>query len=193
MTQFKKIQPAQGGDPIYRDETNNKVIDAKELEEKFPAIKEELDLADPGTVIDSESVSKEDGDGVTDHNGDPIDDGKKDKKDGEKPETPAATRRQRQNVPKPQDDDEDTDEGEDAKAAAPAPEKVNPYTKPVPDSDPGFGFPRKGGKTVDIFDGETPHTHIRPVAGFAVPLSEENYRNKTDSEIYEKLQELELV
>ena len=138
MPVFKKVVPAQGGDPIYRDETNNKVVDAKELEEKFPAVKEELDLADPGTQVDSESVTKENGDGVVDHNGDPIDDGKKDKPS--EPETP-----------KPAPAQPPTD----------ASRSANPFTKPVPDSNPGFGFPRKKGKTVDVFDGKTPHTHIR--------------------------------
>lgn len=54
----------------------------------------------------------------------------------------------------------------------------------------GMGFPRKNGKTVDVFDGKTPHTHVRFVANIMVPVSEENFNNRTDGEIIEKLREL---
>jgi hypothetical protein len=54
----------------------------------------------------------------------------------------------------------------------------------------GMGFPRKNGKTVDIFDGKTPHTHVRYVASIMVPVSEENYRTKSDGEIIDKLRKL---
>ena len=54
----------------------------------------------------------------------------------------------------------------------------------------GMGFPRKKGQTVDIFDGKTPHTHIRLVAGLMVPLTQENFEKRSDSEIHEKLREL---
>lgn len=59
-----------------------------------------------------------------------------------------------------------------------------------PESDPGMGFPMKGGKTVDIFDSKTPHTHIRNVAGIMVPLTQENYEQKTDGDIMKVLKKL---
>jgi hypothetical protein len=54
----------------------------------------------------------------------------------------------------------------------------------------GMGFPRRNGSTVDVFDGKTPHTHVRNVGGLMVPLSEENYNKKTDSEIQKQLDKL---
>lgn len=94
------------------------------------------------------------------------------------------------------DEDEDQD---DQQAPAPkTPEK--PAAKPRTtrsrknsddgSGEEGMGFPRVNGKTVDIFDGKTPHTHIKNVAGFVVPLSEESFNTKTDVEIMEKLKEL---
>lgn len=53
----------------------------------------------------------------------------------------------------------------------------------------GMGFPRKNGKTVDIFSGE-PHTHVRYVAGVMVPLTKENHDTRSDLEIREKLVKL---
>jgi len=67
-------------------------------------------------------------------------------------------------------------------------EKLRPGQ--VPQSDPGMGFPRVDGKTVDIFDKKTPHTHVRNVQGVMVPLSEENYNTKTDAEVMDQLAKL---
>lgn len=61
------------------------------------------------------------------------------------------------------------------------------FVSKVPQSHPGMGFPRKNGKTVDIFDGETPHTHIKLVAGYTVPLSTESFNDRTEKEIEEQL------
>lgn len=60
----------------------------------------------------------------------------------------------------------------------------------TPQSTPGMGFPRKNGRTVDIFDGTTPHTHVKLVGGYAVPLSAENYKYRTESEIESRLREM---
>lgn len=57
-------------------------------------------------------------------------------------------------------------------------------------SEEGMGFPRKNGKTVDIFDGKTPHETVKNVAGVMVPLTNENYNTKTDAEIIAKLKDL---
>lgn len=104
----------------------------------------------------------------------------------------------------PEEDDDDLDEDEstaDDEAdqtppAAPAPAKPratrNRRAANTDDGDgeEGMGFPRVDGKTVDIFDGKTPHTHVKPVAGFMVPLSAENYANKSDVEIMQQLKKL---
>lgn len=60
----------------------------------------------------------------------------------------------------------------------------------VPQSRPGMGFPRVNGYTVDLFDGETPYTHVRYVKGVVVPLSAENYKLRTDAEIEARLAEM---
>ena len=57
----------------------------------------------------------------------------------------------------------------------------------------GMGFKRVKGKTVDIFDNKTPHTRVRFVAGVMVPLSQENFENKSDGEIIEQLRKLKKI
>ena len=59
----------------------------------------------------------------------------------------------------------------------------------VPQSDPGMGFPRKDGKTLSIFS-KQPHTHVRNVNGVMVPLTKEEYENRTDAEIMHELSKL---
>ncbi len=184
MAEFVRLVD-KNGKTQYRNKTENKVVAADSL---ASALKEELDIAEPGTVIDDETIFAEKGEGVVDKDGNPIEpkDGDKsgddqsddqgagddDGKDGDKPEVPKTpTRRPR-----------------DAGATT-----RNPYSKPVPTSEDGMGYPRVNGKTVDIFDGKTPHTHVRLVGDKTVPLSEENYKTKTDSEIWERLEELKLV
>lgn len=163
MAEFVKTKA--GDKTIYTNKTDNRQVKAEDLD---PAVKEELDLADFGTVVDSDTVTQGDGDGVVDADGKPIDEDKKE-------ETP-----------------EEEPEKEEIKESV-APEKINPYRKDVAQSEKGFGFPRKNGKTGDIFDVNVPHTQVRSVAGLLVPLSDENYKTKSDAEIYERLDELKLV
>lgn len=54
----------------------------------------------------------------------------------------------------------------------------------------GMGFKRIDGKTVDIFDGKTPHEAVRYVGGLMVPLSKENFEKKTDADILARLKKL---
>lgn len=54
----------------------------------------------------------------------------------------------------------------------------------------GMGFKRVNGKTVDIFDGKTPHDAVRFVGGLTVPVTKDNYTSKTDTEILEQLKKL---
>lgn len=63
------------------------------------------------------------------------------------------------------------------------------FKSKTPQSEPGMDFPRKNGKTVDVFNGQ-PHTHVRYVAGHMVPLTRDNYISRTDAEIEAKLSEL---
>lgn len=78
-----------------------------------------------------------------------------------------------------------------AAPAAPAPEEpVERFRSKVPQSSPGMGFPRKNGKTVDIFDLTTPHTHTKLVGGLAVPLSAESFKSKGEIAIQNRLKEL---
>ncbi len=62
--------------------------------------------------------------------------------------------------------------------------------KAAPKDEEGMGFKRVDGKTVDIFDGKTPHTHVRYVSGLMVPLNEGNYNGKSDLEIITQLKKL---
>lgn len=54
----------------------------------------------------------------------------------------------------------------------------------------GMGFKRVKGKTVDIFDGKTPHEAVRFVGGLTVPVTKENYDKKTDAEILAQLKKI---
>lgn len=54
----------------------------------------------------------------------------------------------------------------------------------------GMGFKRINGKTVDIFDGKTPHDAVRYVGGLMVPLTKENFTTKSDAEILARLKKL---
>lgn len=54
----------------------------------------------------------------------------------------------------------------------------------------GMGFKRVKGKTVDIFDGKTPHEAVRFVGGLTVPVTKDNYEKKTDAEILSQLKKI---
>lgn len=88
--------------------------------------------------------------------------------------------------PEPQDTPKETPRRRQTRRA----QSVPAFKSKTPQTDPGFGFPRKGGKTVDIFDGVTPHTHIKLVGGHTVPLSKESYDQRTESDILNRLREL---
>lgn len=103
-------------------------------------------------------------------------------------------------VPAPPAPTTDPDEdGEEEEPAQPSVAQVNKsktkatvpqFVSKVPQSVKGMGFPRKNGKTVDIFDGETPHTHIKLVGGYTVPLSDKSFNDCTEKEIEDRLREL---
>lgn len=79
------------------------------------------------------------------------------------------------------EDESTADEEETVKAPASVSE--------TPQSTPGMGFKRVDGKTVSIFS-NVPHTAIKNVAGLIVPLTDEEYKTKTDAEIIAKLKKL---
>lgn len=143
------------------------------------------------TEGDSETLNStpaNDGDG-SDDGSDGDDDPEADLQDnGTTPETDETT-------PEPQTGN-DTAEGElsaqpdKAEKSVRKQTRVRPYVSNVPQSTPGMGFPRKNGKTVDIFDGTTPHTHIRQMGTYLVPLSAKNFAEKSDEEIRARLEEL---
>lgn len=164
MAEFTK-KTTSNGVVQYRNKTENKLVSLEDMDTKYAAVKEELDLADEGTVIDSDTVIKGEGDGVLDADGNPITDKKED----------------------------EVEEDDSAAAADDEPVATNPYNRTVPQSEEGMGFKRVGGKTVDVFDSKTPHTHVRVIEGLMVPLSEDNYNTKTDAEIYDRLKDLKLV
>lgn len=57
----------------------------------------------------------------------------------------------------------------------------------------GWGFPIVNGKTVDIFDGKTPHETVRYVSNLVVPLTMENYKTKSDAEVVEQLKKMKKI
>lgn len=67
---------------------------------------------------------------------------------------------------------------------------VPKFVSKVPQTHIGMGFPRRNGKTVDIFDGVTPHTQLKLVGGHMVPLSQESFDSRSEKEIEDKLVEL---
>jgi len=116
-------------------------------------------------------------------------------------EQPDSSTEDSEDSDKSPDPDADSDEKADDEDSATAPDKkVSRAKKPtarepkfiskVPQSRPGMGFPRRNGKTVDVFDGVTPHTHIKLVGGHTVPLSTENFNTKTEKEIEVRLEEM---
>ena len=147
----------------YRNVTENKQVSAEELEKNFPALKEELDLADEGTRVESEGMTG-DVSGKTDP-------------DGERNDENAETTGNQES----DQDNKDPEETNPYRRSVPSGEPGM------------GDFKRVKGKTVDIFDQKTPHTDVRYVGGLMVPLSRENYESKSDAEIYERLQELKLV
>ena len=177
MAEFTRKTDANGV-VRYRNVTENKQVSAEELEKNFPALKEELDLADEGTRVESEGMTG-DTSSTTDSDGNRSDEDKDSETDG-------TETRNGENAEATGNQESDQDNKDS--------EETNPYRRSVPASEPGMGdFKRVKGKTVDIFDQKTPHTDVRYVGGLMVPLSKKNYESKSDAEIYERLEELKLV
>jgi hypothetical protein len=64
-----------------------------------------------------------------------------------------------------------------------------PSVNDTPQSSPGMGFKRVDGKTVSIFS-NVPHTAVKNISGIMVPLTDEEYKTKSDGEIIAKLKKL---
>jgi len=87
-----------------------------------------------------------------------------------------------------EDDQADEDEDEGDKPAAPAPKPA--ARKPRGKTEMGgMGFPAKDGKTLSILS-NVPHETVKNVGGIMVPLTNEELKTATDTEIIEKLKEL---
>lgn len=162
MAEFTRKTDANGV-VRYRNVTENKQVSAEELEKNFPALKEELDIAEEGTKVESEGLT-EDTSSTTDS-------------DGNRNDTNAEETGNQES----DQDQKDPEETNPYRRSVPASEPGM------------GDFKRVKGKTVDIFDQKTPHTDVRYVGGLMVPLSKENYESKSDVEIYERLEELKLV
>lgn len=172
----------------FVDENGIVVVDQKVEEAKQLTLEEqeELDKKEPESPEDQPTESQE---GATP-------DGQTDDNTPESSESTTSTP-----PPAPEVGAEILDEGADTPADV-APQKAiserkksTPRQEPkfiskVPQSHPGMGFPRVNGKTVDIFDGITPHTKIKLIGGHAVPLSEESFKSRTEAEIEKRLREL---
>lgn len=91
------------------------------------------------------------------------------------------------------DDEEETKPEAKPAAAEPSRNTEPKFRSATPQSHPGMGFPRVNGKTVDIFDGKTPHTHVKNLGGIIVPLSAESFRTKSDGQILSRLRELNMA
>lgn len=155
--------------PTNKVPTN--VVNALEGADDSTKVDELGDLIDPSTQTDDSS--DDDDPNATEDDTTPA------------PKTPSKsqTRRRAASRRKAAADPEDNVEYEDD-------EDGNPQ-------EVGMGWPRKNGKTVDIFTGE-PHETVRNVQGVLVPLTHANATGdekrdieaKTDAEIIDKLKEL---
>lgn len=161
------------------------------------------------TLLNSENVVDENGTIIVDEKApeaqEPTDENKADAKKAKGGKPSAGTDNTK--TKKEETDDEDDselddltgdDEEETKPEAKPAVEKPSRAAEPTfrsstPQSHPGMGFPRVNGKTVDIFDSKTPHTHVKNLGGIIVPLSAESFKTKSDGQIIERLRELNMA
>ena len=146
-------------------------------EETEPAITDD-DNVDTGAIAVDDSANDEEGEddepSTTDQN----------PKNQNAPVAKAAP----QEDPEPADNEPEEKVSKQRKRTTAAPEPR--FRSVVPQSTPGMGFPRKNGKTVDIFDLKTPHTHVRLVGNVTVPLSAASYQTKGEIDIVNRLHEL---
>lgn len=139
--------------------------------------------AEDEAVLDNDNPSEEDNSDDSDPDEDPVDD----RQDPTAPPAPQV------GTEDPDADPVDDDDKPGKKAVPKKRERKvsdEKFVSKVPQSKIGMGFPRKNGKTVDIFDGKTPHTHIKLVDGHTVPLSTESFNTKTEKQISDRLQEM---
>lgn len=172
----------EDGKAVYR--LGNKVIKPTEMPEE---VKAALSASKPGTQVDMDGNTVEQGDGSEN------DKGKTSESASDSESTP------------PVDPQEEVGKAEEAKAAKAAEkssdegdvdkstsedEGNNPVDSGLQQDEAGMGFPRRKGYTVDIFDLKTPHTHVRNIQGIMVPLSEENFKTKSEAAIMARVNEL---
>lgn len=199
MANYSKETKQENGKEVVRYKDGKKYVDGKDVPEN---VRSALNEVREGTVVD------ELGDEVEMYNGKPLATGSitdekaptKDDLDADDDDDDDSDDDTPQKGNKTPDDTDVIDDDPNQKKQEKAAQKSKPAAKPrsrkqaSDDSDDddvdGMGFPRKNGKTVDIFDSKTPHTHVKPVAGLMVPLSEENFNTKSDTQIMERLREM---
>lgn len=178
MAKYTKVSSKDpSGKTVVRYKDGKNYVDGKDVPEVVRTglneVKEGTILDELGDVFDPETDSDESEDEQAPTGSEEDDASEEDDSDLDEQETPApkppkpAAKKAVRNRSTASDDDADDGSGEE-----------------------GMGFPRVNGKTVDIFDGKTPHTHVKNVGGHMVPLSKENYDTKTDVEILQRLKKL---
>jgi hypothetical protein len=170
MAKYSKVTSTENGKTVVRYKDGNKFVDGKDVPDN---VRNALAERSDGQIVDELG---DDFDPETD-----ID-------ESEDEQAPTSPEDQEDDIEEDESDADDEPQQPAKKPAARRSRRSN--NSDDGDGEEGMGFPRVDGKTVDIFDGKTPHTHVKPVAGFMVPLSAENFANKSDVEIMQKLKDL---
>lgn len=193
MTEFKKVNLANG-QVRYRNVDENKFVGVGKLPkgvEKALENSESITVGDDGKIVDAPVASAQADDTAPDNS--------PEGSDNDTPPAPTASEEPANEDPDEDDGledepaptkEEDADDEEDDEAEDPAKPSLAELSKPEGKSREGFGYPVVKGKTVDIFDLKTPHEVVKYVGGLTVPLTKKNYDEKSDAEIYERVQKL---
>lgn len=168
MSNYKKVTAANGTTRYFEEDgETTKAIKTSEVPQE---VKDALEAAPDNQLVDGDGNTVEPENGNEDSEATAADQERQD----------AEARR-----------DTRADDGNEPKTDAKADETpARTVDSGLQQDEAGMGFPRVNGSTVDIFDGKTPHTHVRNVGGVMVPLSADNYNKRTDSEITEQINKL---
>jgi hypothetical protein len=176
MAQYTKATD-DNGTVRYKDGT--KFVKGADVSD---AVKEALAAAPEGTIIDElgEVVdpSTESDEGTEDEVL-PV----------KQPVVEDTTSVDQEEVPAEPETPEETPEAPEAEPEA-EPEAPAPVAKKKTKYEMGgMGFPALKGKTVSIFS-DVPHETVKNIGGILVPMTMEEYKNKSDAEIMVRLKEL---
>ena len=179
LARIDQAAPDKGPEPTEPSDQHN-------VDEEEPVIQEPTEPAIEGSE-DVDTGAMQIDDSANDEEGDEPNDTGTSEQNPKNPEAPVAEAAPDKG-PEPTTSEPEKKTPARRKRTAPAPQPR--FRSLVPQSSQGMGFPRKNGKTVDIFDLVTPHTHVRLVGNVTVPLSTESYQTRTELEITNRLQEL---